>query len=297
MALVESYKKTIDYIISKQNDKITNAVNFSKEINFDIDELYVKLFWTNLSKTGEIYLSNNLINTIGFKGKDDKHRLSNCVGFIRKIANESEGFKIVGVKDIYKYIDEGTECKTSDLSSRRNHHIVTPNCFKKLLFKSTALHAVMIYDNFVKVENLHELYNYYSQLYIFSEEKNVLINQIEQHKKNINMKNKEIKELSEKMLYSMPDINTNQHIYIITNKSHMKDNIFKIGRHTGTKIALIDRYNTTLPKPVILRFQPTERCNTDELQLQNLLKKNKYSGEWFNIDIDVLLNIYDNYFT
>ncbi len=85
-------------------------------------------------------------------------------------------------------------------------------------------------------------------------------------------------------------------VYIITNKSHRKDNLFKVGHHKGNRKKLLRRYGTQLPNPDILRFQDSKQNTIDEKALHRILKKYKYKGEWFEIEEYKLLKIFDDYF-
>ena len=94
MALIQ-YQGDINQLIDKQPDKLVDINEFITEIKFDIDKLYVDTFWNSLDKTEWIYLSNDLINMIGFKGIKPKDRMGTCMRLLRKFATEDEDFKII----------------------------------------------------------------------------------------------------------------------------------------------------------------------------------------------------------
>jgi len=85
-------------------------------------------------------------------------------------------------------------------------------------------------------------------------------------------------------------------VYIITNKAQAKDDLYKLGKHKGTKKKLISRYQTTLPMPEVIKFQSSDDYSTDESNLHKLLKKYKYAGEWYEIKREKIVEIFDTYF-
>jgi len=80
-------------------------------------------------------------------------------------------------------------------------------------------------------------------------------------------------------------------IYVISNSIYAQSNIYKIGKHTGTKKMLLKRYKTYLIEPIIYLFFPTGDFSNDET---NLLKRfSKYrmgTSEFLQIHIDTLLD-------
>lgn len=90
-------------------------------------------------------------------------------------------------------------------------------------------------------------------------------------------------------------LDENTYLYVITSSS-FKDNLFKIGRHKGPLHKLIDRYKTYFTKLEVVRFVQIESgVAFHEKQIHNILKKYKDSGEWFNIEREQLLKMFDNY--
>lgn len=91
-------------------------------------------------------------------------------------------------------------------------------------------------------------------------------------------------------------------IYIITNSIFKKNNVFKIGRHTGNEIALLKRYNTYLIDSILLRLKYCENVNQHEKNIKIIFsdylirnaKNNK--SEWVKIPQKELFFKFDDYF-
>jgi hypothetical protein len=47
-------------------------------------------------------------------------------------------------------------------------------------------------------------------------------------------------------------------VYVITTMEHMKKNMFKFGKHTGTQRKLLSRYKTYLINPIIILYLPQD---------------------------------------
>lgn len=76
-----------------------------------------------------------------------------------------------------------------------------------------------------------------------------------------------------------------QHVYIITNPQYEKDNMYKIGYHTGTKKELEKRYHTSIVDLKIVRFTKSLEPKKDEKNLHELFEDYRKSGyEWFVVD-------------
>lgn len=85
-------------------------------------------------------------------------------------------------------------------------------------------------------------------------------------------------------------------VYIITNSDHMKENQFKIGKHTGEESVLLSRYRTYLLDPILIVYQPTGKyTNIIEKNLKNRTKQwamrnnNGRKTEWRKIPLEILV--------
>lgn len=88
-----------------------------------------------------------------------------------------------------------------------------------------------------------------------------------------------------------------QRVYIVTNPQYKKDNLYKIGFHTGTKKDLEKRCHTLLMNMEIVRFTNSLNNKQDEKELHDLFKEYREPNyEWFKIERQELLEKYDNYF-
>lgn len=86
-------------------------------------------------------------------------------------------------------------------------------------------------------------------------------------------------------------------IYIVSNHIYSQNNMYKIGKHKGTKKMLIKRYKTYLIDPIVYLFFPTGSVSSDEVALLNRFSKFRMgSSEFLQMPIDSLLDGVNLYF-
>lgn len=88
-----------------------------------------------------------------------------------------------------------------------------------------------------------------------------------------------------------------QRIYIITNPNYKKDNMYKIGYHTGSKKELKRTYHRAIVDLEIVRFTDSINCKQDEKDLHAIFAEYRVTGyEFFKINGQELLEKYDKFF-
>jgi hypothetical protein len=112
-------------------------------------------------------------------------------------------------------------------------------------------------------------------------------------------------DLSDESPYSINEKNVDRHpsleqmtfIYIVSNHIYSQNNMYKIGKHKGTKKMLIKRYKTYLIEPIVYFFFPTGTASSDETSLLSRFSKFRMgSSEFVQMPIDDLLDGVDRYF-
>jgi hypothetical protein len=87
-----------------------------------------------------------------------------------------------------------------------------------------------------------------------------------------------------------------EYVYIIKSPQQLPD-WYKIGRHTGTKKSLRNRYHTALGEIEIIRLIPINESTKHEKTLHNLLSEYRSPNtEWFVVPKTHLLLVFDDYF-
>lgn len=97
---------------------------------------------------------------------------------------------------------------------------------------------------------------------------------------------------------------TKEYVYIITSPlfeilktSDVGLSVVKIGKHTGTKKELFHRYHTPLENVNIIRFVEVKNARKHEKTLHEIFKDfRRERSEWFVIEMEYLLKIFDDYF-
>jgi len=86
-------------------------------------------------------------------------------------------------------------------------------------------------------------------------------------------------------------------LYVVSTVEKMEENIFKVGKHTGTQRKLISRYRTYFIDPVILFYVPSDNINELEKTVLYKLQQFRISDldggetEWVKLSFADLINI------
>jgi hypothetical protein len=94
-----------------------------------------------------------------------------------------------------------------------------------------------------------------------------------------------------------PSLENMTFIYVISNHVYSEKNMYKIGKHKGTKKMLIKRYKTYLIDPMVYFFFPTGSAAQDESILLDRLSNFRVgTSEFINLSIDKLLDWVSSHF-
>lgn len=94
-----------------------------------------------------------------------------------------------------------------------------------------------------------------------------------------------------------PSLEDMTFIYIVSNNIYSEKNMYKIGKHKGTKKMLIKRYKTYLIEPIVYLFFPTGTVSSDECALLDRFSKFRLgTSEFLQMPIDKLLDSVHLYF-
>jgi hypothetical protein len=86
-------------------------------------------------------------------------------------------------------------------------------------------------------------------------------------------------------------------IYVISNQVYAEKNLYKIGKHKGTKKKLLRRYKTYLIDPIVYYFFPTGTYYTDEQTLLSRFSNYRMgTSEYVHLDIERILETIQIYF-
>lgn len=92
-------------------------------------------------------------------------------------------------------------------------------------------------------------------------------------------------------------LSNNTFIYVVSNSVYATNQMFKIGKHKGSKKALIRRYKTYLIEPQVYCFFPTGSASSDEsILLQRLAHYRVGNSEFVKMEIDRLLDMIQTHF-
>jgi hypothetical protein len=86
-------------------------------------------------------------------------------------------------------------------------------------------------------------------------------------------------------------------LYVVSTMERMKENIFKVGKHTGTQRKLISRYRTYLIDPIILFYIPDKKIDEfeknvlAEIQLFRISDLDGGDTEWVKLPLNKLITI------
>jgi hypothetical protein len=96
---------------------------------------------------------------------------------------------------------------------------------------------------------------------------------------------------------SHPSLQNMTFVYVISNGIYSQKNMFKIGKHKGTKKMLMKRYKTYLIEPIVYLFFPTGNASQDEaILLQRFTNYRVGGSEFIEMRLDDLMDKIYMYF-
>lgn len=86
-------------------------------------------------------------------------------------------------------------------------------------------------------------------------------------------------------------------IYVISNQVYADKNMYKIGKHTGSRKGLLRRYKTYLIDPIIYLLFPTGSSTQDETNILSRLSNYRMgTSEFVQLDLDRVTECIEKYF-
>lgn len=86
-------------------------------------------------------------------------------------------------------------------------------------------------------------------------------------------------------------------IYVISNQVYADKNMYKIGKHTGSKKGLIKRYKTYLIDPILYILYPTGESSLDETNILSRVAKYRLgTSEFVQLELDKIIDLIEIYF-
>ena len=210
-----------------------SITQFIDDGDYTIDKIYVDKFWNTLNDKEWVFLSDDLIQMIGFTENKNCFRLMKSLfneekDYLKISSDESRLLKIHGTDECHEKIHGSDESRFLKAHGNKKTYKINTKAFKKLLLKANTTYSDKIYDYYIQLEEIFFHYTKYQSKY-------QLELKDEENKKQLLLKDEIIKEKDSKILKIQSFINNvaqkdeNEYIYIATTEQYAINNQFKIG--------------------------------------------------------------------
>lgn len=286
-----STQSEINQIIAKHGNNLS-AKEFLEVMKYDVDRLYVDMFWDTIENDKWIYVNNQIIEYIGYNCTDIAASKNKYINLLNR--NE-----FVIDKD-YKQLNT-LEYKKNSILPRGNietiagnktkHLLVSPRAFKESLMLTQTDKARRIRTYYLDLEEAYKIYLKY---------------QSAGSQREIQTKNEEIKRIKdESQHFKQIVLNKNlleckQYIYVATSQTNADKNIFKVGMTTSIKDR-ITGYQTGRCDEDKFKYVYIMQCVSAK-ELEQLIfsrlesfkyvdSNGSYKNELYVINYELLINI------
>lgn len=288
----------INDIISTNEDFLT-IKELLNIIKYDLDKLYIDRFWFNIKDDKWIYLDNELILWLEYKeinkGKEA------IIKLLKKYNIENEEYKLLSNHefDINNFCSHQSEEQNKNEEKRGAHNkqyiTVSPDCFKELCMHIGTNKSKEIKKYYIELEKVFKFYLEYQNEYRRLE--------LETKDKELENKQKELEETKDKVMdmerdFQHKELEFDEFIYIATNESYHKQNVYKIGK--SSKLNKREKcFNTFFINGQKVYYIYIFQCHNSRVLEQLLftcLSNYKYNkvNELFNIELSKLYKMIFN---
>jgi phage anti-repressor protein len=213
------------------NTNLLTIKELLNKVNYNTDNLYIDRFWNSIKDDKWIYLDNELILWLGYK--DIKHGKEQIIKLFKKYNKENEDYKILNNNEFdIKNFCAGQYMEQNKKEEKRGAHnkqyiTISTDCFKELCMYIGTSKSKEIKKYYIELEKVFKFYLEYQNEYRKSE--------LENKQKELENKQKELEETKDKVMdmarnFKHKELEFNDFIYIATNNSYHKQNVYKIGK-------------------------------------------------------------------
>ena len=197
---------------------------FISTSNINVEQLYIDKFWSNISEDKWIYVGADMLKWIGYGSLNIFEDKRHYIELLQRNFIETNDYKLLKaseIKEFYLGVDPQIEI---DSGNRTKHIITSPSCFKKSLMMMNTERAKQIRNYYLQLEQVYQKYDRYQLQY-----------QLETQTKQLQLKDKQLTEALGKinsyqtMVIKKASFKCNQYVYVATNRTYAKQNMFKIG--------------------------------------------------------------------
>jgi T5orf172 domain/MSV199 domain len=291
MVLVVEYNsKTLT--LDEDHHELLDIYEFIKIFQYPIEKLYIDKFWNGINNDEWIIVDYDMLRWMGYANARDTDKKKKYKHLLEDHFNEHIDYDTMSECDVRIGALKGP--------IKKNTIIVRAKIFKKSLMMLRTERASIIRDYYLMVEEILIDYMKYTHV-VTIRNSQFELRAIEQEK----AKDTQRIQLLEQQLANAQiqfDVDTtpilqNEYVYILTNKRHYSQYLFKIGKSINPKSRLIS-YNTASPIADEDMFYiakiATCDCSSLEKLIHRLLSNFRHRKEWFHIphhDLKTIINM------
>jgi hypothetical protein len=310
--LLAERKQFIQALITALPERIATIPEFVRVTNFNVDALTFQILWSNIKDESDIYLSEEILDWIGYTG-DYNHKKKHCLDILK---SKNIEFIDLNYEQMEKHLLAGNSADkkiilpTGKGSKNTHFYFIKSDNLTKLLMVAGTTKSTQCMDYFITLDKLFKFYCEYQaqyesnrrileakeketqlslQLAIKSEEEDRLKKEIAIKSEEEEKLKKEIERLTLKSTYKelkQITIKSPGGVYCAADEDSHKKNYYKIGRSDDID-KRANQLKTSLPFGFSIYYE-IKVYNTIVVEkiLHQILDATRITGsEFFNYEL------------
>ncbi len=285
MALVIEYN-SIKLALGKSHHELLDIYGFIETFQYPIDKFIIDRFWNGINNDEWIVIDYEMLRWMGYRQSRDTDNKKQYLHLLESRFTRSKDYDTTSPAELSQ---RGAGPPSKKGGKVASVVVVKARTFKKSLMILHSSRAEVIRDYYITLEELMLDYLRYTQA-IKDHNATLALKAIEEEKakdaQRIQLLEQQLAEARIEFDVDTTPIPRNEYVYILTNKRHYNQSLFKIGKSINPKSRLIS-YNTSSPIADEDMFYiakiATCDCSGLEKLIHRLLANFKLRREWFHI--------------
>ena len=294
------------------NQPILTIKELLNKLNYKYNDIFLDKFWQNIKDNIWIYIDDCMLKYMGYNSIEIFKEKQNYYDLIKRNFEENIDFKYINSKEFKLFLSTHEVLIENNEFNEHNkvkHLIISPDCFKESLMLLQTSKSKEIKKYYIELEKVFKFYLEYQNKYRELEIENKKL-EIENKKLEIENKNQELEEkeniinkqkdkiMDMEVEFEFTKLEIDEFIYIATNNTYHKQNVYKIGR-SGRLNKRTKQFNTFFVNGHKMQYIYIYQCHNSRILEQLLftcLSNYRYCkiNELFNIKLDKLFYLIEN---
>jgi hypothetical protein len=270
--------------------------DFIETKGYEVDQLYIDKFWSNISEDQWIYVGTEMLIWIGYQTDRVRKSKELYVKLLSKNFILNKDYRQCNASEIGSFYDTTGGAIEINQHNKVRHLVVSPDCFRESLMLMDTSRAKEIRRYYLLLEKVSKAYLKYIH--------EIALRDHELETANLKKLNDEYKQQVDTMEALQSDLASlsvdstpveyDEFVYVLTSKRYYKLNLFKIGKTANLK-GRLSTYNTgnalSDDEQFFLCSIKTSDSRGLEKQLHRVLNAYRFNREWYRVHASDLIKI------